>query len=77
MGASKQDADRPTEGVEMKSPLPLTGAVVLKRAAECVDDARKICQTLGEVDDAAALRGIIRDLEPIADRLRARQHVDA
>ncbi len=60
------------EGVEMKSPLPLTAAVVLKEAAKCIEDARTICRGLGEHEADQVLGRQVAELEPIARALHER-----
>lgn len=58
----------------MKSPLPLTAAVILKEAAKCMQDARTICQHLGEHEADRELMRHVSELEPIARALRERAH---
>ena len=60
------------EGVEMKSPLPLTAAIALKEAAACIDDARQICRNLGEHNADRELLSHQAGIEPIARALHKR-----
>lgn len=75
---SKRKGRFGTEGVDMKSPLALTGAIALKEAAACMADARKICRNLGNPDADNELRACIDTLEPIARALhKCAQNGDA
>ncbi len=56
----------------MKSPLPLTAAVLLKEAAKCIQDTRAICKRLGESDAEQELGRHVAELEPIAQAMHER-----